>query len=38
MKENGINDRIIGGPYFAGAVPWNATVCWPILEHGLGSK
>jgi hypothetical protein len=22
----------------AGAVPWNATACWPILGHVLGSK
>ena len=38
MKKNASNDQPIGGPYAAGADLWNATVCWPVLEHGLGSK
>ena len=37
MKKNASNGGIIGGPYVADAVPWNAA-CGPAFEHGLGSK
>jgi hypothetical protein len=34
MKKNASNGRIVGGPYFARAVPWDATACGPAFEHG----
>jgi hypothetical protein len=38
MKKNTTIDATSGEFDVADADPWNATVCWPILEHVLGSK